>query len=155
MNQLFPALVLVVFTGFTLAGSPVRAADYEEPPVLKASDLLPADLLKGEHHEIEAQVVNDGFMNHFTIRSDFGTFEAKSLALVEVRVREVHSLAELTPCSGDIEDARELLSGETTDVRELGELVFGSNTPATVWAAWQLVADGLHFTGTPDRVVAR
>jgi hypothetical protein len=82
-----------------VAGLPAHAADYEKPPFLKASELLPADLLKGSHHEIEDQVVNDGFMNHFTIRSDFGTFEAKSRALVEIRVREVKGLADLQELS--------------------------------------------------------
>jgi hypothetical protein len=77
----------------------VSAAEYEKPPILKAAELLPAGLLKGDHYEIEPRVVNDGFMNHFTIRSDFGTFEAKSRRMVEIRVHEVKGLADLKELS--------------------------------------------------------
>jgi len=95
-SLVFPVLAVVFIAA---AAAPALAAEYESPPILKAADLLPADLLKGEHHEIEPQVVNDGFMNHFTIRSDFGTFEAKSRRMAEVRVREVRGLAALDELS--------------------------------------------------------
>ena len=34
----------------------------------------------------------------------------------------------------------------------LAELIYGKYTPATGWAVWQLVADGLYFRGTPSEV---
>lgn len=65
------------------------------------------------------------------------------------------SLAELPSRAGEVEDAWELLAGTTVQLPELAELVFGEHTPATSWAAWQLVEDGLYFHGIPDEVVAR
>jgi len=65
------------------------------------------------------------------------------------------NLAALTTVEGDVLTAWELLAGETTSLPELADLAFGDYTPATAWAAWQLVADGLYFDGSPDEIVVR
>lgn len=62
------------------------------------------------------------------------------------------SLAALRPPDGDIETAWELLAGETTSLRTLSELAYDSFTPQTAWAIWQLLDDGLLFSGTPDAI---
>ena len=67
----------------------------------------------------------------------------------------LRDLQELQPQSGEVEAAWEVLTGETATLAELAELAYGSYTPATVWAAWQLLSDGVYFEGTPDRVSAR
>ena len=65
----------------------------------------------------------------------------------------LHSLSELTTPQGeDIELVRELLDGETTTLPELADLMYGDFTPATAWAAWQLLNDGLYFSGAPDAI---
>jgi exoribonuclease-2 len=63
-------------------------------------------------------------------------------------------LDELKLQTGEVETAWEILAGGTTSLAELAELVYGAYTPATAWAAWGLVADGLYFRGTPEEVVA-
>jgi hypothetical protein len=98
-------------------------AEYEQPPVLKAGDLLPAETLKGEHHTIDDAVKNDGYMNHFVIRSEFGDFEAGSEAMVPVRVKEVHALAELKKLSGTEVFASALGGAATKTVESLGRAV--------------------------------
>ena len=55
------ALFILSFSSFS------QAADYEIPPILEAKDFLPAALLKGEQHEVEPQVTNDGYMNQYTV----------------------------------------------------------------------------------------
>jgi len=67
----------------------------------------------------------------------------------------VQRLADLTPRGGEVEEAWELLAGGTTDVKELAELIFDDYTPATSWAVWELVAEGLYFEGTPWQIAAR
>jgi exoribonuclease-2 len=67
----------------------------------------------------------------------------------------VHSLAELQPQAGEVQTAWELLAGSATSLPELAELAYGDDTPATAWAAWQQVAEGLYFQGTPEEIVAR
>jgi len=67
----------------------------------------------------------------------------------------VGSLAALGAPEGEIEEAWDLLEGTETDVAELAELMYDELSPATVWAAWQQVAAGLFFEGTPDAVRVR
>ncbi len=54
--------------------------------------------------------------------------------------------------TGEVETAWDLLAGGTTTLEELAELAYGQFTPATAWAAWQLVDDGLYFHGTPEEI---
>ncbi|NIR28287.1 MAG: RNB domain-containing ribonuclease [Gammaproteobacteria bacterium] len=54
----------------------------------------------------------------------------------------------------EVESAWELLAGSTTTLGELAELMYGEYTPESAWSAWQLVADGLYFSGTPERITA-
>ncbi len=56
---------------------------------------------------------------------------------------------------GEMKTAWELLAGTTTSLAELAVLAYGTFSPATAWAAWQWVADGLYFEGAPNAVVAR
>jgi exoribonuclease-2 len=67
----------------------------------------------------------------------------------------LRNLDELRPPAGDVQTAWELLAGGTTDLAELAELAYGRYTPATAWAAWQLLAEGLYFRGTPQEIAAR
>jgi exoribonuclease II len=66
----------------------------------------------------------------------------------------MRSLSELQPQPGEVEAAWEILAGSTTTLRELADLIYGAFTPATAWAAWQQVAEGLCFRGTPEQVEA-
>lgn len=67
----------------------------------------------------------------------------------------LQNLAELQPLEGDVTTAWELLAGESTTLEELAELAFDDFTPATAWATWLLLEDGLYFTGSPDNIQAR
>ncbi len=67
----------------------------------------------------------------------------------------VRNLSDLQPPPGEITTAWELLAGETSSLPELAELIFGDFTPASAWAAWQLIDAGLYFRGTPEAVTVR
>jgi exoribonuclease-2 len=54
--------------------------------------------------------------------------------------------------TGDIKTAWELLTGNQTDIEELAELAYGDFTPASAWAVWQLLEDGLYFQGDLDEI---
>ena len=66
----------------------------------------------------------------------------------------LRSLAELagTRSAGDVETAWELLAGNPTSVREVAELSYGNFTPASAWAAWQLINEGIYFRASGDGV---
>jgi hypothetical protein len=95
-----------IFT--TLVCSMTVAAAQVPPPadqgvVLKASELLPANLLHGESYRVRDQVVTDGFMAHFTIDSDFGTIEAIGVPQAEKLIGEVAAIRTLVETSkGDL-----------------------------------------------------
>jgi exoribonuclease II len=90
------------------------------------------------------------------------TLELEDGSVARVRPKDVAllhrgplaRLAELRRPAGEPQTAWELLAGGATSLQELAELAFGSFTPATAWAAWELVADGLYFRGTPERITA-
>ncbi len=67
----------------------------------------------------------------------------------------LNSLNDLTPRGGEVEENWELLEGSTTEIRELTELIYGDYTPATAWAAWQLVEEGIYFEGEPESITPR
>ncbi|MEA3333867.1 MAG: RNB domain-containing ribonuclease [Pseudomonadota bacterium] len=61
----------------------------------------------------------------------------------------------LTPDMDDLEEARSLLSGEETTLEEIADLVFNQTTASAIWSAWQIVTEGVHFHGSPNRIKAR
>ncbi|MGB2971374.1 MAG: RNB domain-containing ribonuclease, partial [Candidatus Competibacter sp.] len=83
--------------------------------------------------------------------------------LLRVRPKDVvllhpGPLADLTKLdapAGEVEAACELLDGSQTTLAELAELVYGTYTPATAWATWRLVDEGLYFKGSPQAISVR
>jgi hypothetical protein len=71
------------------------AAGVEAPPVLKAAELAPAQLLKGPGFTVDEQVPVKGLQASFTIRADVGTFEAHGVEMLRIRVAEVGALQHL------------------------------------------------------------
>jgi exoribonuclease II len=67
----------------------------------------------------------------------------------------IKTLAEaLRPQQGEVTTAWEMLAGSTTTLPDLAELTYGKFIPATAWAAWQLVSEGLYFRGAPEAITA-
>ena len=64
----------------------------------------------------------------------------------------LNSFGGLNPPDGDILTAWELLAGEITSLEELAELAFDEFTPATAWAIWQAVEEGVYFHGTAVQI---
>jgi exoribonuclease-2 len=90
------------------------------------------------------------------------TLELEDGSTVSVRPKDVvllhrgplQRLGDLRRPAGDVQTAWELLAGGSTSLAELAELAYGSFTPATAWAAWELAVEGLYFRGTPERITA-
>ncbi len=88
---------------------------------------------------------------------DIQTEDGQTLSVRPKDVMLLHpgplaSLTHLRPPVGDVQTAWELLVGSQTTLAELAELAFGAYTPQTAWAAWQLLADGLLFSGSPEAI---
>jgi len=72
---------------------------FEETADLSAASILPPELLRGKHYVVDDRVRNDGYLNYYTIRSDFGEFEAVGTAMLRTRIGEINALAELDELS--------------------------------------------------------
>lgn len=78
-------------------------AVFETGVTLNTVDLLPADLLRGPTHRVRDEVVTDGYMAHFMIDTDFGTFEAIGTPQVRKRIVEAQAIRTLVETSkGDL-----------------------------------------------------
>ncbi len=68
---------------------------YENPGILKAHDILPKELLEGEHYKVMEEVATYDLTNRFTILSTFGPFEAFSEDMLRIRIQEIQAIAAL------------------------------------------------------------
>jgi hypothetical protein len=76
---------------------------YEQGKLVGASDLLPAELLRGPSHRVRDLVGTDGYMAHFEIDTDFGTFQAIGVPEAKRRIVEVEAIRKLVDTSkGDL-----------------------------------------------------
>lgn len=79
-----------------LSKAPVLfAQNYEEPPVLNASEFLEEEWLKSEFHEVVPEVNTSGMLNHYKVKSSVGPFEVLGTEMLKVRIREIHAIEKL------------------------------------------------------------
>ncbi|MEZ4609602.1 MAG: hypothetical protein R2838_04990 [Caldilineaceae bacterium] len=90
-----------------------------------------------------------------TIQDDSNRLQVRPKDVTVLHPGPLRSLNELCAVTGEVESAWELLAGQLVTLAELAELAYGEFTPVTAWAAWELVVDGLYFTGEPDAIQAR
>ena len=72
---------------------------FVKPPVLKAAFLLPPDMLSGPLFKVDDEVPTDGFMGHFTLRSELGTFVVVGRELLRIRIAELPAIQQLNNMS--------------------------------------------------------
>ncbi len=75
------------------------ADDFEEAAPLSAASILAEDIVQGEHYRVQEVVRNDGYLNYYTIESDYGEFEAIGTPMLRTRIGEIRALAELDDLS--------------------------------------------------------
>jgi len=107
-------------------------AQTEAPPVLKAADLAPTELLAGLDFTVDDVVPTDGFYGTFTVRGAYGSVQARGVAMLRVRAAEMQALARLE---------------ETTRAEAVAEGAKDS-TEQTLRAAGQTIRDPV---GTVER----
>ena len=101
----------------------------------------PARVISVSDKKIDVQTESDGTLS----------LRPKDVTLLHPG--PLRHLQDLKPPAGEVTAAWELLAGETTTLPELAELAYDTYTPSTAWAVWQLLTEGLYFSGTPDAVV--
>ncbi|MFN0129559.1 MAG: hypothetical protein ACKV19_23075 [Verrucomicrobiales bacterium] len=82
-------------------------AGVEAPPTLQAADRLGPDWVRGPAHRVRSAVPTDGYMAHFTIDSDFGTFQCAGADRARQRIHEIEAISRLVAESkGDVSPRR-------------------------------------------------
>lgn len=70
-----------------------------EGRTFKASEILPAKMLKGPHHAVAEEVRADGYFQQFQVKSEYGDIAADGRTVLRTRVLEVDALARLSEVS--------------------------------------------------------
>lgn len=81
------------------AGDAPLAIIYETGVVLSAAELLPGIPLRGASYRVRDRVETDGYMAHFVIDSDFGTFAAVGVPQAKLRIIETEAIRKLVETS--------------------------------------------------------
>ena len=96
-NNFSAAILASLFAGFLTA---TYAAEFEPNELeLQASSVFDEDILSGPNYKVDDIMVTHGFMNNFTIQSDFGEFTASGNEQLLYRLAEVRALATLQSAS--------------------------------------------------------
>lgn len=96
---------------------PVYAEEYEAPIILKVADLLPAETLSSDLYQIHDKVHNDGFLNRYTVTSQWGEWEINSDALLNIRLTEIVAMSEMRK----IEEGESFEGAVKDDATNVGE----------------------------------
>jgi hypothetical protein len=106
--------IIILALGFAVGSFLLNATadvSYEKPPVFEAAHILPPKLLKSPYHSVKSKVPNDGQINHYTIKSKFGTVKADSTAELKIRIDEMRALAAMERVSNSDQFTRQVKEG--------------------------------------------
>lgn len=87
---------IVVLTAAIFVVSAAQAANFEPATMtVSASSILDPGVLEGEHYKITESVTVDGYMNHYTVDSEFGPFSVVGDQALKKLLHEIDAIAEL------------------------------------------------------------
>ncbi len=97
MKKICPvALRVVAVAGLLVAVSaPAAAQAFEANPTLRAGDVLPAKLVRGEFHTVDDAVQNDGVMNRYKLRIPQGELNVVGTDRLEIWIEESAALQKM------------------------------------------------------------
>lgn len=91
---------LTCFWALSSIGAAEIKGPFETPPTLRASQILPPQLLKGPYHTVNEVVQNDGYLNRYVIESKFGEFEGVMTAKLRKRIDEINAMVVMEKIKG-------------------------------------------------------
>ncbi len=89
-------MVILFALGLALCSQTSTAqsqSSFEQKRALKASSLLNLELLNSDLYTVDEEVINDGFLNHYTVRSRFGVFQVNSTLEVKRLLHEIKAIS--------------------------------------------------------------
>lgn len=123
MNKIYRRLACVV-AGFLIVSLPASAAPrYESPTILKASEILAPNIVKGPHHHVDEKVINDAYLNLYTLHSEYGDVQVTSTAKLMKYIHEVNAVAKMKEIQGTDEFAKGMKNKAGAVVEGAGDLI--------------------------------
>jgi hypothetical protein len=95
LSVVFVPLFAVMFSALSWiypAGAASAPTLRNPPIILKASIVLPKSMLAGPGFSVEPSVENDGFVNIYRLRTEYGPLRVESTALLMERINELQAL---------------------------------------------------------------
>jgi len=94
----FVSLVML-FSALSMPGAEEK--EYDQLPVNRqATDILPADKIRGEHYQVLDAVTVQGNMDYYKVNSDYGFFEVTGDGLLKKRLKEIQAITVLQKIQG-------------------------------------------------------
>ncbi|NDC37259.1 MAG: hypothetical protein EBZ48_04320 [Proteobacteria bacterium] len=90
-------LTIATTTGFGI--SPASAQPYEKDFSFQVSTLLPKDQIDTPYYTIDETVTNSGYLNQYSVRSQYGDQVVNGRNLLAVRLSELRALNEISKIS--------------------------------------------------------
>lgn len=129
---------------------------FEGPTNLRASDILPPQLVSGPHFRVRDKVVSHGYMHHYVVDSDYGVFEVTGDFALRKLIREIGAIAVLS----DVKRSQAYLDGLKNAAAQ--PLQFGANlltdpvdtitgVPKGITRLFENVATGLTTKADPSQ----
>ncbi len=88
--------IIIILTTSILVAISAQAANFEAPKqTVSAASILEPGMLKGELYTVTDPVIIDGYMNHYTVDSEFGPFEVTGDRALKKLIREIVAISEL------------------------------------------------------------
>ena len=75
--------------------TPAAAQEFEQNPTLRAGDVLPAKLVRGDFHTVDETVRNDGVMNRYKLRIPQGELDVVGTDRLEIWIEEAAGLQKM------------------------------------------------------------
>ena len=119
LNMVALVAFFYLFPSLGLAEPPIKNV----PLMLKASEVLPADLLKGTNYTVKESVKNDGLFNIYELTTDYGPLTVQSTAKLKNRISELRALAAMDEMSQAGQFGEGLVEGVKAPVRGVANLV--------------------------------
>lgn len=95
MQRVASSFALMIAAMVTATAALAASDGFEAPPVLRAADVAPPDLLNVPGVRVDDRVATDGLTTRFVIHSSAGEFQAHGVETLRLRVVEIPALIEL------------------------------------------------------------
>jgi hypothetical protein len=91
----------VLVVGVFIFSPQIGAQDFQKTPItLKASDVLPSNLLTGPNYKVKDIVRNDGLINIYELETNYGPLVMESTSLLLIRINELVALQKMEQLKG-------------------------------------------------------